>query len=89
MKRISLAVVFIVASFFHVSAEEGMLIPSLIKAFEDDMQAMGMKLSAEDIYSVNQSSMKDAIMHFGGGCTDELVSSQGLSLIHISEPTRL
>lgn len=80
MKRISLAVVFIVASFFHVSAEEGMLIPSLIKAFEDDMQAMGMKLSAEDIYSVNQSSMKDAIMHFGGGCTAELVSSQGLLL---------
>ncbi|MDG1332139.1 MAG: S46 family peptidase [Crocinitomicaceae bacterium] len=80
MKRISLALVFIVASFFHVSAEEGMLIPSLIKAFEDDMQAMGMKLSAEDIYSVNQSSMKDAIMHFGGGCTAELVSDQGLLL---------
>ncbi|MFK7785490.1 MAG: S46 family peptidase [Crocinitomicaceae bacterium] len=80
MKRISLALVFAVFSFFHVSAEEGMLIPSLIKAFEDDMQAMGMKLSAEDIYSVNQSSLKDAIMHFGGGCTAELVSDQGLLL---------
>ena len=80
MKRISLALVCMMFSFFQVSAEEGMLIPSLIKAFEDDMQAMGMKLSAEDIYSVNKSSMKDAIMHFGGGCTAELVSDQGLLL---------
>lgn len=80
MKRISLAVGFIIFSFFMVSAEEGMLIPSLIRAFEDDMQAMGMKLSAEDIYSVNKSSMKDAVIHFGGGCTAELVSNQGLLL---------
>lgn len=80
MKRISLVFVCMMFSFFHVSAEEGMLIPSLIKAFEDDMQAMGMKLSAEDIYSVNKSSLKDAIMHFGGGCTAELVSDQGLLL---------
>ena len=80
MKRLSLALVCMVFSFFQVSAEEGMLIPSLIKAFEDDMQAMGMKLSAEDIYSVNKSSLKDAIMHFGGGCTAELVSDQGLLL---------
>ncbi|TNE98572.1 MAG: serine protease, partial [Bacteroidetes bacterium] len=57
-----------------------MLIPSLIQAFEDDMKAMGMKLSADEIYSVNHSSMKDAILHFGGGCTAELVSEQGLLL---------
>ncbi|NVK65522.1 MAG: S46 family peptidase [Flavobacteriales bacterium] len=80
MKKISVALVFVVFALFRVSAEEGMLIPSLIAAFEDDMKAMGMKLSAEDIYSVNQSSMKDAIMHFGGGCTAELVSDQGLLL---------
>ena len=61
-------------------AEEGMLIPSLIAAFEDDMKAFGMKLSAEDIYSVNHSSLKDAILHFGGGCTAELVSGEGLLL---------
>ncbi len=61
-------------------AEEGMLIPSLIEAFESDMKAMGMRLSAADIYSVNKSSIKDAIMHFGGGCTAELVSSEGLLL---------
>jgi len=61
-------------------ADEGMLIPSLIKAFESDMKAKGMKLSAEDIYSVNQSSIKDAIFQFGGGCTSEIVSSKGLLL---------
>jgi len=80
MKKISLALAFIVFTFFQSTAVEGMLIPSLIKAFEDDMKAMGMKLSAEDIYSVNQSSLKDAIVHFGGGCTAELVSGQGLLL---------
>lgn len=61
-------------------ADEGMLIPLLIKAFESDMQARGMKLTAEQIYSVNQASLKDAILQFGGGCTAELVSSQGLLL---------
>lgn len=65
---------------FSLRADEGMLIPMLIKAFESDMQARGMKLSAEQIYSVNQSSLKDAIFQFGGGCTAELVSSQGLLL---------
>lgn len=80
MKRFSLIVVITVISFFKLSAEEGMLIPTLIKAFENDMQAMGMKLSAEDIYSVNSSSIKDAVLHFGGGCTAELVSSEGLLL---------
>lgn len=65
---------------FYIRAEEGMLIPSLIAAFESDMRAKGMKLSAEDIYSVNKSSIKDAILHFGGGCTAELVSNKGLLL---------
>ncbi len=62
------------------SATEGMWIPTLLKAVEDDMQAMGLELSAEDIYSINKSSLKDAIVHFGGGCTAELISSQGLLL---------
>lgn len=61
-------------------AEEGMLIPSVIQAFESDMKAMGMKLSAADIYNVNSSSLKDAVLHFGGGCTAELVSDKGLLL---------
>ena len=65
---------------FATLADEGMLIPSLIKAFESDMQAKGMKLTAEDIYSVNNASIKDAIFQFGGGCTSELVSNKGLLL---------
>ena len=63
-----------------VLAEEGMLIPSLLAAFESDMKAKGMRLSAEEIYSVNHSSLKDAIFQFGGGCTAELVSGKGLLL---------
>lgn len=59
-------------------AVEGMIIPSLVKAFESDMQALGMKLTAEDLYAVNNSSIKDAIIHFGGGCTAEIVSKQGM-----------
>ena len=61
-------------------AHEGMWIPSLLKALEGDMQSQGLKLSAEDIYSINRSSLKDAIVHFGGGCTAEVVSSTGLIL---------
>ena len=61
-------------------AEEGMIIPTLLSAFESDMQAMGMKLSAEDIFDANNASIKDAVMHFGGGCTAEIVSDQGLML---------
>jgi hypothetical protein len=57
-----------------------MLIPSVIQAFESDMKALGMKLSAKDIYDVNSSSLKDAVLHFGGGCTAELVSDKGLLL---------
>lgn len=73
--------VLLFLSFVRFSrAEEGMLIPSLLKAFESDMQAMGMKLSAEDLYSVNESSLKDAIFQFGGGCTAEVVSEKGLLL---------
>ncbi len=61
-------------------AKEGMWIPTLLSALEGDMQAMGMRLSAEDIYSVNHSSLKDAVVHFGGGCTAEMISSEGLLL---------
>lgn len=60
-------------------AHEGMWIPStLAKLVIDDMQNAGLKLSAEEIYSINQSSLKDAIVLFGGGCTAEVVSEQGL-----------
>ncbi len=61
-------------------AAEGMWLPLMLKALQDDMQAQGMKLTAEDIYSVNQSSLKDAIVSFGGFCTGELISAEGLIL---------
>ncbi|MBT8190124.1 MAG: S46 family peptidase [Bacteroidia bacterium] len=62
-------------------AGEGMWIPLLLKSLnEAEMQQMGMKISAEDIYSVNQGSLKDAIVHFGGFCTSELISGNGLLL---------
>lgn len=79
MKKILVSYLFVLVSFLAFS-EEGMLIPSLLSAFESDMQAKGMKLTAEQIYSVNHSSLKDAIIHFGGGCTAELVSEKGLLL---------
>jgi hypothetical protein len=66
---------------FQLRADEGMWLPHLLKALnEQEMQDMGMKLSAEDIYSVNHSSMKDAIVSFGGFCTGEVISSDGLLL---------
>ena len=55
-----------------------MWLPALISQRIADMQAKGLKLSAEDIYSVNQASLKDAVALFGSGCTGELVSDQGL-----------
>lgn len=59
----------------------GMWLPHLIKQLnEAEMQSMGMKLSAEDIYNVNQSSLKDAIVSFGGFCTAEIISDKGLLL---------
>jgi hypothetical protein len=58
-----------------------MWLPQLIAQLNyDEMQAMGLQISAEDIYSVNESSLKDAIVHFNGGCTAELISGQGLLL---------
>jgi hypothetical protein len=63
MKNIAVSLLFFF-TFIQLRAEEGMIIPSLIKAFESDMQAFGMKLTAEDLYAVNQSSIKDAIPFF-------------------------
>lgn len=80
MKKIILGLILSFSVVTRTLAEEGMLIPALINAFESDMQSYGMKLTAEEIYSVNHSSLKDAIFHFGGGCTAELVSNQGLLL---------
>jgi len=63
----------------NLKADEGMWIPLLIEKFNIKlMQEKGFKLSAEDIYSVNQACMKDAVIHFGGRCTGAVISSDGL-----------
>ncbi len=62
-------------------ADEGMWLPQLLNAMNiKDMKKNGLKLTAEQIYSVNKSSLKDAIVQFAGGCTAEIVSDQGLIL---------
>lgn len=65
---------------FALRAHEGMWLPTLLKAIEGDMQTAGLVITAEDIYSINNSSLKDATALFGGGCTAEVVSTQGLIL---------
>ncbi|HKL71945.1 MAG TPA: S46 family peptidase [Marinilabiliaceae bacterium] len=65
--------------FSQTYAKEGMWIPLLLeKQNIADMQERGFRLTAEDIYSINESSMKDAVVIFGGGCTGELISDKGL-----------
>ncbi len=81
MKKLSILVILSVLFRITVMAEEGMWIPMLLEQLNiKRMQDLGLKLTAEDIYSVNHSSLKDAIVQFGGGCTAEIVSAQGLIL---------
>ena len=68
------------AAFFDAHADEGMWLPSLISQRIEDMQAKGFRLTAEDIYSINRASLKDAVVLFGRGCTGELISDEGLLL---------
>ena len=66
---------------FGAAADEGMwLLPLLEKMNIKTMRQMGCKLSADEIYSINHTSLKDAVVIFGGGCTGEVVSNQGLLL---------
>ncbi|WP_195559146.1 S46 family peptidase [Alistipes finegoldii] len=79
MKRTLLT---LLCTFFALAAfaDEGMWLPSLISQRIDDMRAKGFRLTAEDIYSINKASMKDAVVLFDGGCTGELISAEGLLL---------
>lgn len=67
---------------FQLTAQQGgMWIPSLLEGMnEKEMKSLGSELSAKDIYDVNNSSLKDAIVHFNGGCTSEIISDSGLLL---------
>jgi hypothetical protein len=79
MKKIlTFTLAFLLGFQFLAKADEGMWIPMLINNNIVEMQKMGLKLNAEDIYSVNHSSLKDAIVIFGRGCTGEIVSPEGL-----------
>ena len=80
MNRIKLSIIVLMLLFTRpLSADDGMWIPLLLEKYNiEDMQKLGLKLSAEDIYSINNSSLKDAIVQFGGGCTGELISEEGL-----------
>ena len=81
MKRIFLAFGVIFLFIFKSFATEGMWLPLLLNDLnEAEMRSLGMKMTAEDIYSVNHGSLKDAIVHFGGFCTAEVISDQGLLL---------
>lgn len=78
MKKIFIAAVLSL-SLLRASADEGMWLPMLLgQQVYNDMVKRGLKLTKEQLYSINKSSLKDAIIIFGGGCTGEIVSSQGL-----------
>ncbi len=78
-KVIILSCIFCSLVLQNVKADEGMWIPLLLQKYNiKDMQKEGFKLTAEDIYSINKASLKDAVMIFGRGCTGELISDQGL-----------
>jgi hypothetical protein len=77
MKRFLVTIAIFVS--FMARADEGMWLPHLLGAQRyADMKAKGLKLTAEQLYSLNKSSLKDAIIIFGGGCTGEIVSAEGL-----------
>ncbi|MBN1198458.1 MAG: S46 family peptidase [Bacteroidales bacterium] len=71
---------FLITTHHALFADEGMWIPMLLNKNIDRMQQLGCKLSAEEIYSINRSSLKDAVVQFGRGCTGEVVSPKGLLL---------
>jgi len=79
MKKLISILIFLFSIIFCY-ADVGMWLPILLKQKEAEMQKLGFKLTAEDVYSVNQSSMKDAVVFFGRGCTGEIISKQGLIL---------
>ena len=80
MKKINIIILFLtVFSSTNASAGEGMFMPHSIKGIkEQEMKNLGLLIDAEKIYSETQASIKDAIVQFGGGCTGEIISDQGL-----------
>ena len=80
-KKTNLLCIALMMLFLCARADEGMWLPYSINGQNlADMQRLGCKLTAEQIFSFNQPSLKDAIVQFGGGCTGELISPEGLLL---------
>ena len=79
MKKLT-TIAVLVALAMPAFADEGMWIPMLLQRNEAAMQRAGMHITAQDIYDINNASLKDAVLLFGGGCTGEFVSHEGLVL---------
>lgn len=80
MKTRIIAAFALISMSFGIKADEGMWLPFMIGRNYEDMKKHGLNLSAEDIYSINNSSLKDAVISFGGFCTGEIISDKGLVL---------
>src|SRR6476469_4335939 len=79
MKRVLFICFLFFTIVFKAAADEGMWLPYLLgQQVYADMVKKGLKLSKDQLYSINKASLKDAIVIFGSGCTGEMVSSQGL-----------
>ena len=78
MKK-TIALLALLLAVTTVKADEGMwMLPTLKKMNQADMKKLGLKISAKDIYNEKKASLKDAVVHFGGGCTAEIISERGL-----------
>ena len=81
MKKTLFLIASLMLTLMVARADEGMWLPYALNGQNlAEMQAMGCKLTAEQIFSFNQPSIKDAIVQFGGGCTGEIISPEGLLL---------
>ena len=79
MKKFIITIVLCVGLFFKSFADEGMWLPLLLgQQIYNDMVKKGLKLTKDQLYNINKASLKDAIIIFGGGCTGEIVSAEGL-----------
>src|SRR5215468_8062931 len=79
MKKFFLTIAVVFILFFKSLADEGMWLPLLLgQQVYNDMVKKGLKLTKEQLYSINKASLKDAIVIFGGGCTGAIISPEGL-----------
>jgi len=78
-KNLSILLIFLFIPLAALRADEGMWLPSLVGELRiGDMQEKGFRLSADDIFKINKAAITDAVVSFGGFCTGELISAEGL-----------